>query len=61
MNEDVLIRKDKALRLLASAKKTAERGYKGDRLKGVLAGLRIAEGLIGEMDAEPAEEAEENG
>ncbi|MBQ9687023.1 MAG: hypothetical protein IJV41_10840 [Oscillospiraceae bacterium] len=59
MNEE-LIRKDAALRLLASAKKTAERAYKGDRLKGVLSGLNIAEGLIRDMTP-VNEEAKENG
>ena len=44
------IYRDKALSLLAAAKKAAERNYKGERLKGILSGLRIAEGLIREME-----------
>lgn len=58
MNEE-LISKEQALRLLASAKKNAEKAYKGDRLKGVLSGLNIAYSLIERM--ETPEEAEENG
>ncbi len=56
MNEDLISRR-KALSLLDHAKKAAERGYKGDRLKGVLAGINICVGLIGEMECE----GEENG
>jgi len=57
MNEE-LISKERALRLLASAKKNAEKAYKGDRLKGVLSGLNIAYSLVEGM--EPPEEAEGN-
>ena len=58
MNEE-LISKEQALRLLASAKKNAEKAYKGDRHKGVLSGLNIANSLIERI--ETPEEAEENG
>lgn len=57
MNKETIY-KDVALNLLAKAKKNAERMYKGDRLKGVLAGLGIAENLIGSM--EPVDEGAEN-
>lgn len=52
MDEKELIDRERALGLLASARKAAERGYKGERLKGVLSGLSIAENLIREMEAE---------
>lgn len=53
------IEKEEALLLLQRARENAERNYKGERLKGVQAGLSIMERLISGMDEMPEEEAEE--